>query len=402
MTDELRLPLVRRLVARLSNREWVALDVAVALTAAAGLVTAIALGTTPRLSGTGWDVLRYTATGLTAAALPFRRRFPIGALVVMVAGSALAVALQAPPPMVGLAALGLYSVASSSSTRFSQVTLAVVMAVTMSAAWVGAGYWAASSVLATALSVVAGWLAGENIRSRRIYATAVALRNAERELQREERSQRAVAEERILIARELHDIVAHAMSVITVRAGVARFVINEKPEEATEALEIIETTARRALEEMRLLVGVLRDVGVNEGELGPAPGLASIGDLIDQAGHAGVKVTVEMVGESRSLPSGADLSVYRIIQEALTNVVRHAGPTNAQLRIEFRDDEIVLDITDDGGLRWNPPHVDLASGGHGLIGMRERVALYGGVLSVGPRGRGFEVRASLPISAVDA
>jgi signal transduction histidine kinase len=276
------------------------------------------------------------------------------------------------------------------------------MAVTMSAAWVGAGYWAASSVLATALSVVAGWLAGENIRSRRIYATAVALRNAERELEREERSQRAVAEERILIARELHDIVAHAMSVITVRAGVARFVMDENPEEATEALEIIETTARRALEEMRLLVGVLRNVEIDEGELGPAPGVASIGDLIDQAGHAGVKVTVELVGETRSLPSGADLSVYRIIQEALTNVVRHAGPTNAQLRIEYHDDEIVVDIIDEGGRRWNPPHVDLASGGHGLIGMRERVALYGGVLSVGPHGRGFEVRASLPISAVDA
>jgi signal transduction histidine kinase len=400
MTDELRLPLVRRIIARFSTREWVALDVAIALVVAAGLVTAIARGTTPRVSGTGWDIVRYGATAFAAAALPFRRRFPIGTLVVIVAGSAIAVALQAPPPMVGLAALGLYSVASSSSMRFSQVTLAVVMVVTMSAAWVGAGDWFVSSALATALSVVAGWLAGENIRSRRIYATAVALRNSEREIEREERSQRAVAEERILIARELHDIVAHAMSVIAVRAGVARFVIDEKPEEAIEALEIIETNARRALEEMRLLVGVLRNVEVDTVDLVPAPGMASIGDLIDQAGHAGVKVTVEMVGATRSLPSGADLSVYRIIQEALTNVVRHAGPTNARLRIEYRDDEIVVDITDEGGRRWNPPHVDLASGGHGIIGMRERVALYGGVLSVGPLGRGFEVRASLPIAAV--
>jgi signal transduction histidine kinase len=401
MTDELRLPLVRRLIARLSTREWIALDVGVALIAAAGLVTAIALGTRPRLSSTNWDVVRYIATGLAAFALPFRRRFPIGALIAIVAGSAIAVALQAPPPMVGLAALGLYSVVSTSSMRFSQITLVVVLAVTMSAAWVGAEYWAASSVLATALSVVAGWLAGENIRSRRIYSTAVALRSAERELEREERSQRAVAEERILIARELHDIVAHAMSVITVRAGVARFLMGEKPEEATEALEIIETTARRALEEMRLLVGVLRNVEVNDGELGPAPGLASIAELIDQAGHAGVKVTVEIVGETRSLPSGADLSLYRIIQEALTNVVRHAGPTKAHLRIEYRDEEVVVDITDEGGRRWNPPHVDLTSGGHGIIGMRERVALYGGVLSVGPRGHGFEVHASLPISPLE-
>jgi signal transduction histidine kinase len=177
--------------------------------------------------------------------------------------------------------------------------------------------------------------------------------------------------------------------------------MGEKPEEATEALEIIETTARRALEEMRLLVGVLRNVEVNDGELGPAPGLASIAELIDQAGHAGVKVTVEIVGETRSLPSGADLSLYRIIQEALTNVVRHAGPTKAHLRIEYRDEEVVVDITDEGGRRWNPPHVDLTSGGHGIIGMRERVALYGGVLSVGPRGHGFEVHASLPISPLE-
>ncbi len=402
MADELRLPLVRRIIARFSTREWVALDAAVALVVAAGLMTAIASGTTPRLSDSGWDVVRYAATALGAGALPFRRRFPVGALEVMVTGSVIAVALQAPPQMVGVAALGLYSVALTSSTRFSQITLAVVMVATMSAAWVGAGHWLASSVLATALSVVAGWLAGENIRSRRIYSMAVALRAAEREQEREVRSQRAVAEERILIARELHDIVAHAMSVITVRAGVARFVMKENPAEATEALEIIETTARRALEEMRLLVGVLRNAEADEGELGPAPGLASIDELIDQAGHAGVRVTVETVGERRSLPSGADLSIYRIIQEALTNVVRHAGPTRARVCIEYRPDEIVVDITDEGSRRWNPPLVDLASGGHGIIGMRERVALYGGVLSVGPRGRGFEVRASLPISAISS
>ncbi len=113
-------------------------------------------------------------------------------------------------------------------------------------------------------------------------------------------------------------------------------------------------------------------------------------------------MTVETVGETRVLPSGADLSIYRIIQEALTNVVRHAGPTSARVRIEYRFDEIVVDVTDEGGRQWNPPQVDLSSGGHGLIGMRERVALYGGVLSVGPRGRGFEVRASLPIGAADS
>jgi signal transduction histidine kinase len=246
------------------------------------------------------------------------------------------------------------------------------------------------------------WLAGENARSRRVYAVSVAERAAERELEREERSRRAVAEERIVIARDLHDIVAHAMSVITVRAGVARMVMSAHPEEVSEELGIIETTARRALQEMRLLVGVLRNPEGGDGELGPAPGLASVGDLIGQADLAGVEVTVEMVGERRALPVGADLSVYRIIQEALTNVVRHAGPTRARLRIEYRADEIVVEITDEGGRKWDPPQADLAAGGHGLIGMRERVALYGGVLSAGPQGRGFQVRACLPILAADS
>jgi signal transduction histidine kinase len=402
MNDELRLPPVRRVVARLSMRGWVAIDVALALIIAGGLIAATALGARLHPSGLGWDVLRYGATGLAAAALPFRRLAPVGALIVMVVGSAVTVALQAPPQAVVLDALGLYAVASLSTRRTSQVALLAALVATMSAAWVAGGDRLANNALATALSVLAGWLAGENTRSRGIYAAAVAQRAVVQEREREERSRRAVAEERMVIARELHDIVAHAMSVITVRAGVARMVMSAQPEEAAEALGIIETTARRALQEMRLLVGVLRNVERGDGELGPAPGLAVVGDLVDQAGHAGVEVTVEIVGARRVLPSGADLSAYRIIQEALTNVARHAGPTRARLLIEYRVDEIVIDITDEGGRRWDGAQVDAASGGHGLIGMRERVALYGGALITGPHGRGFEVRAALPIGAVDS
>ena len=402
MDDELRLPLVSRVFSRFSRRDWVAVDVVAALVIAAGVMSGIALGAKPRLSGTGWDVVRYGVTGLAAAALPFRRRYPIRVLTLVVAGSVVAVALQAPPQAVVLAALGLYSVASSSTRLTSDVALGVVGVATLSAVWAAGGVRLASYVLATALSVLVAWLVGESIRSRRIYAVAVAQRAAERELEREERSRRAVAEERIVIARELHDIVAHAMSVITVRAGVARVVMRAHPEEVSEALGIIETTARRALQEMRLLVGVLRNVEGGDEELGPAPGLASVGDLIDQAGDAGVEVTVEIVGERRALPDGADLSVYRIIQEALTNVVRHAGPTRARLRIEYRADEIVVEVTDEGGRRWDPPQANPASGGNGLIGMSERVALYGGALSAGPHGRGFQVRACLPMRAADS
>jgi signal transduction histidine kinase len=402
MDDELRLPLVRRVFSRFSMREWVAVDVVAALVIAAGVTSGIALGVTPRFSGTGWDVVRYGATGLAAGALPFRRRYPIGVLALVVAASALAVALQAPPPAVVLAALGLYSVASSSMRVTSQVALVVVLVATLSAFWAVGGDRLENNLVATALLVLVAWLAGENTRSRRVYAAGVAQRAAERELEREERSRRAVAEERIGIARELHDIVAHAMSVITVRAGVARVVMSAHPEEVSEAIGIIETTARRALQEMRLLVGVLRNVESGDGELGPAPGLASVGDLIDQAAHAGVEVAVEIVGERRVLPGGADLSLYRIIQEALTNVVRHAGPTRARLRIEYRADEIVIEVTDEGGRKGDPPQADPDSGGHGLIGMRERAALYGGALIAGPQGRGFQVRACLPIRTTDS
>jgi hypothetical protein len=287
MDDELRLPLVRRVFSRFSMREWVAVDVVAALTIAAGVMSGIALGVTPRLSGTGWDVVRYGATGLATAALPFRRLCPIGVLALVVAASALAVALQVPPQVVVLTALALYSVASSSTRVTSQVALVVVWVATLSAVWAVGGDRLENNVVATALFVLVAWLAGENTRSRRVYAAAVAQRAAERELEREERSRRAVAEERIGIARDLHDIVAHAMSVITVRAGVARVVMSAHPEEVSEAIEIIETTARRALQEMRLLVGVLRNVESGDGELGPAPSLASVGDLIDQAAHAG-------------------------------------------------------------------------------------------------------------------
>jgi len=402
MDDELRLPLVRRMVARVSTGEWVAIDVVAALVIAAAVMAGVAIGARPRLSGTDWAAVRYGSVGVAAAAFPLRRRYPIAALVVVVTFSAIAVGLQAPPQMVGLAALGLYSVAAASARVTSQVALVMVGVAALSAVWVAEGDRVASYAVATFLTVMSAWLAGENTRSRKIYAASVAQRAVERELEQEERSRRAVAEERIAIARELHDIVAHAMSVITVRAGVARAVMSEHPEEVSEALGIIETTGRRALQEMRLLVGVLRNTTGGEGERGPAPGLALLGDLIDQAGAAGVEVTVEIVGESRILPSGADLSAYRIIQEALTNVVRHAGPTRARLCVEYRAEEIVIDVTDEGGRWWDPPRANSAAGGHGLIGMRERVALYGGAFSAGPLGRGFEVRACLPVRAAES
>jgi signal transduction histidine kinase len=190
------------------------------------------------------------------------------------------------------------------------------------------------------------------------------------------------------------------MSVIAVRAGVARMVIDTQPEQAREALGIIETTTRRSLQEMRLLVGVLRAGADHPAALGPAPGMANLDRLLADVAAAGVRVDVRFEGEPRPLPTAASLSGYRIVQEALTNVVRHAGPTTAVLRVTFRPDELDIEVIDDGPRSSAPrdPALTRQGNGHGLIGMRERAALFGGSLEAGPCGAGFRVRADLHTS----
>ena len=190
------------------------------------------------------------------------------------------------------------------------------------------------------------------------------------------------------------------MSIIAVRSGVARMVLDVRPEEAREALGIIEGTSRQALREMRLLVGVLRDAdaGDPEADRGPPPGLASVPGLVTHVGQAGVSVGVRVEGEPRSLSPGVDLSAYRIIQEALTNVVRHAAPATAELTLRYRPGEVVIEVTDDGGaqLKASPPARAGDGPGHGIAGMRERVAIYGGELVAEPTASGFRVLARIP------
>jgi signal transduction histidine kinase len=250
-----------------------------------------------------------------------------------------------------------------------------------------------------------GGLAGECTRASRVYAGQRAERAAEvaaaAEAAQAEQVRQALAEERSQIARELHDIVAHAMSVIAVRSGVARMVIDTDPQQAREALAIIETTTRRSLAEMRLLVSVLRDPRDTDAELSPAPGLGDLDRLVSDTAVAGVAVDLRIDGDVRPLPPVADLSAYRIVQEALTNVVRHAGPTRAHVLISYRAGGLSIEVTDDG--RDGPsPSAARNGSGHGLIGMRERAALFGGELSAGPHAAGFRVRASLPMAELQA
>jgi signal transduction histidine kinase len=296
--------------------------------------------------------------------------------------------------------MALYSVAAVSSRRSALIIVGLVASAVLAATITGGGDQVITGAIAGVAVVLLGWLAGENTRAGRVYAAQQAERAAEKAAaaaaEQAEQVQRALADERAQIARELHDIVAHAMSVIAVRSGVARMVIDTDPQQARDALAIIETTTRRSLHEMRLLVSMLRDAEDHHAELSPVPGLGDLDRLVADTAAAGVTIEVTIDGTGHGLSQAADLSAYRIVQEALTNVVRHAGPTRARVQISYRPGELSIEVTDDGPSGQAPPPASATGSGHGLIGMRERAALFGGQLSAGPHAGGFRVTASLP------
>jgi signal transduction histidine kinase len=394
---------------RLTERDWMRMDIAFSFFLAALSIAAIYVQPShvpkrelPHLHGVGWDTVRLVGVLTASIALPFRRRRPETVLAVCAAAAVLLIVIGFRGPILLTVPLAMYTVATRADRRTSRNALALVagsLAVAAITAVGGPGL--GSAVTGVALTLV-GWLAGENMRARRAYTRGLAERAAEREREREARIHRAAADERMRIARELHDVVAHSMSVIAVRSGVARAVLDSRPEEAGEALAIIEQTSRQALQEMRHLVGVLRqgeDASLSPADLGPAPGLADLALLLEQIAQAGVTVTIEQEGQGRDLPPGIDLSAYRIIQEALTNVVRHGGGGRARLRIRYQPSDVEIEITNPVTINEEPTH---AEGGHGLVGMRERVALYGGELRAGPSPDGFRVLARLPTQEAKA
>ena len=242
----------------------------------------------------------------------------------------------------------------------------------------------ASGVVLSLLQVAAFWLAGVFVHAHR---QAVALAAQSAALQRQ--AEQAAAAERTRIARELHDIVAHHLSVVVLQAAGAR--ASGKPAEAT--LEKIENSARQALAETRRLLGVLRDPDEEAG-LAPQPGIGELDALAASVRAAGLPVNLVIDGDPAALPAAVDVSVYRIVQESLTNVLKHAGPASADVTIECAGDTVTVEVTDDGIAE---PGRRAAAGGHGLAGMRERAAVFGGELAAGPRpGGGFAVCARLP------
>jgi signal transduction histidine kinase len=233
------------------------------------------------------------------------------------------------------------------------------------------------------------WGLGYALRGRQMQVQALADHNARLEREREVERIAAVAAERVRIARELHDVVAHSLSVMVVQAQAAERVLEGEQPSTREALAAIDATGREALVEMRRLVGMLRD---DAGDTTPQPGLGQLDALLDQVREAGLPVELTVVGAPRPLPAGVDLAAYRIVQEGLTNVLKHAGPAHARLTLRYAKHEMELEVVDDG----RGP-VNGAVGGHGLAGMRERVTVFGGTLESGPvNGRGFRVRARLP------
>jgi signal transduction histidine kinase len=256
--------------------------------------------------------------------------------------------------------------------------------------------------IASEIFVGGAWLAGWTLRRRRARWAELQARAERLEREREEEARRAVTEERVRIARELHDVIAHSMSVIAVQSAVGNHVIETQPAEARQALAAIEATSRSALTEMRRLLGVLRQDGEPRGSLTPAPGLADLATLAGQVQDAGLKVWINVDGQRGPVPPGIDLSAYRIVQEALTNVIKHAAAASASVTIRYRPDSVTVEITDQGAGPV-PAQVPAprAGSGHGIIGMRERVAVFGGEFAAGPGpDGGFRVRACFPIVKV--
>jgi signal transduction histidine kinase len=319
------------------------------------------------------------------APLAVRRRWPLAVLAAMIATALIAPVIGVPVVALGPASLvAVYTVGALFAPPRSTTILGVASAA-MAIAVIASGM-DAGTVVTNALAFAVAWWLGD--RSRRALAQADAERVAASDV-----AARAVAAERLRIARELHDIVAHAMSVIAVQAGSGRMVIHESPEVARQALTTIEQTSRGALQEMRRLLAVLRDGTQDASTLEPSPGVADIGELVATTAQQGIAVQLRTDGEPVELPAGAGLCAYRIVQEALTNVRKHARATAAEVALRYGGDALEIEVVDDGvGANSAKDR-----GGHGLIGLRERAELYGGTFDAGPMASGFRVWARIPV-----
>ncbi len=354
-----------------------------------------------------------------SAPVVVRRRYPVGAFAaVVVVGGFEVLAVPRPFGSDLAVVILLYTVAAYRPRRISVLALGACLAGSVVAifAWAPAHVVHSMFAFAGVAAVFAGpallaWLLGDSMQWRRGYYSALEERAARLERERDARAQIAVAAERARIARELHDVVAHHVSVMVVQADGAAFALETSPALARQALTAISGTGRQALTEMRRLLGVLRSADDEAAELEPQPGVEQLGGLLEQARAAGLPVSFAVEGVPRPLPAGAALAAYRIVQESLTNVRKHGGPTvTASVVLRFCEGQLVIKVTDDGRRRRGAlgPAAAGAVGaagtagtadglGHGLIGMRERVEVFGGSVAAGSCPGGWRVTATLPL-----
>jgi len=355
-----------------------------------------------RIAGTNAEtrpgVFAYVLVLVCTLSLAWRRRYP-AVVVVVTAGVAVAIAgIGYPDAGTALASLVAFYSLAAYGHRWRAALAAVVFGAAMLVLWMtrDVSETNAQDLLSNVFVFGAAWAFCEVIRTRRERIATLEERAAVLERERVDEAQRAVAEERLRIAQELHDVVAHAMSVITVQAGVGAHVIDTQPEDAKRALEAIEMTGRSALQELRRMLGVLRSETDPRGARAPAPDADSVEQLVQSIRDVGVPVDLRWEGDRATpVPDSVRLTGYRILQEALTNVVKHAGRAKVTVTICLHPDHASLEVVDDG--RGYASSASRTGSGHGLIGMRERVAVFSGTLTAGPLpGGGFRVLAMLP------
>jgi signal transduction histidine kinase len=391
----------RRSLARLGARVVSAGDVLIP-----AVLTAMALyeiwGSTLADPGFRGPRLVQTAGALVMIVpLGWRRRYPITVLLCALAGAAVEWPWLRSTGQLSFEAFIVvlvvsYSVGAHADLRRGLQALGFVVAVlaAFDVADSIAGYHEPFENFAVYPMIAAAWAIGNAFRKHGARERALEAHAATLEREREEKVRAAAAEERARIARELHDVVAHSISVMVVQVGGARGILDSEPDTARDTLQSAEQTGRQALADMRRMLGILRTADDGNG-LTPQPSLEHVDALVDQARRAGLTVEMRVEGGRTALAPGVDLAAYRIVQEALTNAVKHAGPARAKVVLRYGGDQLEIEVCDDGR---GPPHDSHADPGHGLVGMRERVALYGGALTAGPGSAGgFAVRASLPL-----
>ena len=375
------------------GRRSLAFDAALAL-----LATGLELASVTGAGGTA-SAPAIVLSAVAGGALNLRRSAPLAVLATTLAAAAAIVALGDEPAGVA-GGIALYTTAAMRERRVSLAALVptAAIAAALSAATADAeGRHASASFGATVavLLVVGVWALGAYVQTRRRYTHALEERAAHAEREREQLARIAVHEERASIARELHDIVAHSVSVMLVGVRGARDVLRSSPDVADETLARVETSGEQSVDELRRILALLR-APEHGAESRPQPSLAELDELVAGYRDAGLPVRLNVIGEPLPLPGGVELSVYRIVQEALTNVLKHSRPTRVTVTLAFRGSRLDVAVVDDG---TSVEHHG-ATTGHGIVGMRERVALLGGQLETGRRvGGGYQIAARLPIGA---